>query len=239
MTLDFLKGGSMRRYLIFGVLLLIGLGLKAQYGLRLNYISSSAPNWELIQNDNISIISPVVLYQNGYKVGLDYWTRLPQKRVEFYPEIAFSTFKSTAFGPGLEAYGYKGKAISAILNTNFYLLDFTGDCDCPTFSKKGNLFKKGFFLSTHIGGQWHTKNSFNSVESSASIAPTVGAGLGLDIGLTDLITITPYIQYQLAINDEWESLATDHNRSELIDFETSSFQQFHFGIRVGFRPDYK
>ena len=229
----------MRRYLFLGVLLLIGLEIQGQFGIRVNYIKSSAPNWELIQNDNVSILSPVALFNDGNKIGLDYWTRLPQKRVEFYPELAFSSFKSTSYGPAFETNTYVGKSLSALLNTHFYLLDFAGDCDCPTFSKKGNLLKKGFFLSSHFGGQWHNKNSFSSAESYASVSPIFGIGAGLDIGLTDLITITPFIQYQVAINDNWESFAIDHNRNELVEFETSSFQQLHFGFRIGFRPDYK
>ncbi|MFT6807722.1 MAG: hypothetical protein ACJA01_000944 [Saprospiraceae bacterium] len=239
-ALDYLKAINMQRYLFLGVLLLLGLGLKGQFGLRINYVKSSAPNWEQFLEEN-SYFNPS-LFGSSVSLGLDYWFRLPQKRVEFYPSISYSKNSSHVNNSRLitELGDFEMKRIALNLNTHFYILDFKGDCDCPTFSKKGNFVKKGLFLSIHPGLAMHQKGfSLLSNQSEKSLIPNIGIGAGIDIGISDLFTITPIVQYNLSFEDTWENLSEATMDGEPTILETSNYNQLQLGIRIGFRPDYK
>ncbi|MEZ4980629.1 MAG: hypothetical protein R2769_03395 [Saprospiraceae bacterium] len=139
--------------------------------------------------------------------ALHYWFRINETRVEFFPEIGFTkgsfldypengTSQFTFIREAYQSYFFR-------IPTRFYVLDFEGDCNCPTFSKQGTFFKKGFFLMLAPGVQManfpvdygllvsgeEQKESFSRTGVSWSVA----GGLGLDIGISDAITITPMV----------------------------------------------
>ena len=211
----------------------------AQFGVRLNYGISEAPKWESIVDNLPGLSVGTDLFGPGYSVGIDYWLRLPQKRIEFYPELRYSLYRSdTGVLLGGQFLVVSSNSIALIANTHFYVLDFLGDCDCPTFSKQGGLVKKGFFFSVSPGLYYHKKSSDIFLGKLESISPVVGIGAGLDIGVSDLITVTPTIQYSIGFNDKLEGATTLINMPELQNLESSSFRQWLFGIRIGLRPDY-
>jgi hypothetical protein len=125
-------------------------------------------------------------------------------------------------------------------------LDFEGDCDCPTFSKDGTLVSKGFHFIAYTGVNRHdVETEFNTPFSdpadnfdTQSYTFKAGLGAGLDIGLTELITISPHILVSRnfgvnAINDASDLMVGE---SENI---SSSLNQVNFGLRLIFRPDYQ
>ena len=142
---------------------------------------------------------------------LNYWMRLKNIRMEFLPEIIYRqhdvepsrTFTEWAFA----------------VPTQFYILDFISDCNCPTFSKQNEFVKKGWFLSLV------PEYGILEVDNSSVSSLKIGLGTGIDIGVSDLITISPNITglYQILSSEEIELPQT----------------QFFAGIRVLFRPDYK
>jgi hypothetical protein len=200
----------------------------SQLGVNNRYQNLDDQPWE-------DILKVENLFENGYEIGLDYWFRLKEYRVEFMPELYFGN-ASTEF----EELKLKYRNIGLAVNTNFYIFDFIGDCQCPTFSKQGNFLTKGFFLSVAplIENQGKITRNIESRErgneSSFQFGATIGAGV--DIGLTDLITITPYIRYKVVPNAEWEAISSLGSGN----IGSSPYLQNHLmlGLRLGFRPDY-
>lgn len=225
----------MGRYLFFVFCFWVSAHASAQYGLRLSYSHSSAPTWQ-----DMSVIdqggSKSFFFGSGFTVGVDYWVRLPELRIEFYPEISYSAYKNSLLLQA-ESLAFKSQVWTVGVNTQFYLFDLKGDCDCPTFSKQGSLTKKGFFMTLKPGAQYHRKYT-NGAFSDASIAPSLGLGLGLDIGMSDLITLTPFAIYNIAFADHWSGLSDQVQDPTGMRLETSDFRQVSVGVRIGIRGDH-
>ncbi len=174
------------------------------------------------------------LFSPQWEVGLDYWFRLKKYRIEFSPELYFGIPKKTVFQSGA------GRLIHAgfQFNTLIYLFDLPGDCNCPTFSKQGPSLEKGFFVVLSPGFMW-TKFSANEIdnppEATTAFLPRMGAGIGYDIGISDLITLTPIIKYYAIWGAEWNDIKLLDN--DIKNSETS-WNQLQFELRIGLRPDY-
>jgi len=221
------------------VLWLIVYGCSAQFGIRAQYGLSDATNWEQLVQQTRQF-TDTRFFGSGYTIGVDYWLRLPQNRIEFYPEIRYSRYKTSAQLIALsQDIEVNSSSLGLVLNTHFYFLDFFGDCDCPTFSKRGGLVKKGFFLSLHPGVYYHKKSSDFALGQLDSVSPQIGIGAGLDIGVSNLITVSPTIQYSFGFNDTLDGAAALISVPEFQNLESATFRQFLFGLRVGLRPDYK
>lgn len=214
---------------IFGSSLAIG-----QIGIRTSYLNNDAPKWELtaLSGSNIEEIQP----ETGFSIGLDYWFRLKNRRVEFFPEINYASFTDN-WDVGLDL---KFNMYSFYLNTQIYFLDFAGDCDCPTFSKDGTFLDKGLFLLLSPGFSLQnfetspTEGQTTKVETNAI---NFGAGLGLDIGITDVFTITPYGGVRYFFSTPWETLNIELNQIGTLKTAQDNLLQVFAGIRLGFRFD--
>ena len=74
------------------------------------------------------------------------------------------------------------------------------------------------------------------------IARSMAAALGLDVGLSDMLTLTPLVGFRYYLPTQWESLSSpaffgDGSNGEGIMNEKSSIRQFYAGLRVGLRLD--
>jgi len=217
--------------------LVLSSDVSAQFGVRMSYSYSSAPNWSALLTEDVNGEATSAVFGSGYSVGLDYWFRFPQKRIEFYPEVSLSQYNKMLERRGLEI---QSSMLGLGVNTHFYILNFKGDCDLPTFLKKGNLLKKGLFVSLKPSIIYN-KKSIAKEPSEIDITPAMGIGLGLDIGVSNLITLTPFIQYNFHAKENWEELSI-HCKGTQAWFPyscTSSMRQPQLGLRIGFRPDYK
>jgi hypothetical protein len=56
----------------------------AQFGINAGYRSNGGNNWD-------NYLEGQDFIKSGYKVGIDYWFRLKNKRIEFTPELAIAT----------------------------------------------------------------------------------------------------------------------------------------------------
>jgi hypothetical protein len=159
--------------------------------------------------------------ESGSVVGANYWFRLKNKRIEFLPSVEISRFLS------LSNEDRQLLLVGAYWNTKFYIFDFQGDCNCPTFSKHGNTFGKGFFLSVSPGIEYGKTNidadDETSILEEQEWLPTAAIGAGLDFGISDLLTLTPYAQFRFA-----QSNGTQSN---------TTVERFVAGINIGLRFD--
>lgn len=227
----------MKQFIVFFVLSLFLMVNKAsaQYGINASYQTFSASNWEgLIQLSDLPGAAPI---ESGFAVGIDRWFRLKNARVEFFPELNYARY-SLDWADNTTSMTHQ--QISLLANTHFYLFDLEGDCDCPTFSKDGNFVKKGFYVEVSPGLSYAT-SSFkgrNDDPSNTSLIPSLGLGLGVDIGLSDLLTITPMIRFRRHFGAEWENLAENLDLElTTVDLtnQKSGLETFSFGLRLGLR----
>ena len=198
-------------------------------------IPTQNEKWDVVLNP----IEDHKLIPNNFGIGVDYWFRLKNYRVEFLPEINYAyTKKDVTFQEG--ALGeIKWQRIGFQFNTNIYLLNIKGDCNCPTFGKQDPLFKKGLYVQISPGIA-HLKSELNdqlisSIKSQT--VGTVGIGLGLDIGISQYFTITPWIRHGFELGLDWADLALFEVSSES-DYKINQ-NTTTFGLRMGYRYDYK
>lgn len=231
------KNPNLMRAVLFLLLTFFSqAALQAQFGIHSGYAVHKAEGWQLRRGSDIQSEPP----GNGYFIGIDYWFRLKNARVEFLPELNYTRLSTPIAAGSIET---QSQWYSLFFHVNFYPFDFKGDCDCPTFSKQGNYLQKGFFLQLSPGVSYME----NSIEGnrggpvkSTSIAPSAGIAAGMDFGVSDLLTISPVAGFRFFPGSEWETLpssAQDLNLDPLS--EKSSVSRLHAGIRLGWRFNYK
>ena len=91
-------------------------------------------------------------------------------------------------------------------------MSLEADCDCPTFSREAGLLEKGLFAEFITGASFFQaemgeENTIISEDSGTAFK--VGFGLGVEIGINDYVTISPFVRYQRYLNVEWEGLQED------------------------------
>lgn len=235
---------SIKPILLFLTLSLVfsANSLQAQFGVNAGYQVNQIDGWILSTNNVETEITG-----NGISLGIDYWFRLKDKRIEFLPELNYSSFESISFENNevIDEIGFQVDFLSFYFNTNIYLLDLLNDCNCPTFSKQNDFFKKGFFVQVSPGlslprFEYSNDNSTQTGDLQANIA----LGLGLDIGLTDLVTLTPLIRARYQPNVAWNATFPDPNDLNNPDVfpptmteSDANIWQYFAGLRIGVRLD--
>ncbi|MCO6488792.1 MAG: hypothetical protein J5I98_10260 [Phaeodactylibacter sp.] len=215
-----------------------------QLGLNATYRANDAPDW---QYNGAAQGAQDLLPASHIGFGLDYWLPMKAYRIDFLPELNFQKTNNTielADFPGQAEAQLSNTWLSFFFNANIYFLDLEGDCDCPTFSKSGGFLQKGLFLQVSPGVSWIQSKveSEGIAADSDDIALSAAVGLGLDIGLSDILTLTPIAGYRYYLPTRWESLGseafiTSPSGDTGIQSEESSIRQFYAGLRLGLRLD--
>ncbi len=223
----------MKKIIILSALIISTSTLMAQFGINAGLRVNGETNWQYFTDQDDFL-------KTGYKVGLEYWFRLKKVRVEFTPELNFSQFKTQYTSPIDDVYNFKQNIYGFHLNTNIYPLSFKDDCNCPTFKKDGQVIEKGFHIILSPGINYFDLSINKDSYKTNDIVFSAGLGVGLDIGLTDFLTITPVVMYHRYFEVEWEDL--DKALNYLDDLPTNaststSFNQFFFGARLSIRLD--
>lgn len=230
----------MKKFLLFLVLSFAGYHVYGQIGLNGGYNFNDASFWKITNGGNADDVIHD-FYGNQVSFGLDYWFRLPNHRVEFTPEISYSSNKSNYVYDPL-SYDLNATMISFFANTNFYVFDFTGDCDCPTFSKRGPELQKGFFLRVSPGISYfsHKLDSEGANLSGENFTFSIGAGAGIDFGISDFLTITPIAMLRYYPEIVWQDISVIDVGIKEWEYpkEQTSLTQIYLGLRIGLRFDY-
>ena len=225
---------STKQTLLVVILLLLSQGIYSQIGISAFYNSNNYAGWnDFFRNDANQITNTDRIFSTSVSVEVDYWFRLRDQRIEFYPYISYHQASTELQFANIDL-GLR--QIGGGVNTHIYLLDLIGDCDCPTFSKQGTFFKKGFFILAGVGADFSTK-AIDGDFRDGNIDLALQGGLGLDIGVTDVITLTPILRYRYLPSISWHELAPvfglDNNNV------STSGGQLGIGLRVGIRLDYR
>jgi len=225
-----LQNPSSMRLLFFQILLFSALGLHAQFGVQTSAIFNDA------SPDFITGVGelPADEFETGGEVALNYWFRLPKQRIEFLPTVRYATSKFGLAGISLREFG-------ADMKVNIYPFDFLGDCDCPTFGKQGPQLQKGFFLQASGGYSFYNSaftNALDEREVSNGNAVVFGGAIGLDIGLSNLLTLTPIVGARFATSAYRDTVFTDPDGLNETP-SSSKLTTLHAGLLVSFRFDHK
>ena len=226
----------------------------AQIGISYGFLNQSFEEWEsYASTNNFQITENQNLFQEGHNWGLEYWFRLKNKRIEFTPELFFNYQRSQFIGfpvdltsSTVNQLDWSSRAYGINFKTQIYWLDLEGDCDCPTFSKSEPFFKRGFYTILAIGAyQFQNQSSFitptnTSVQKHNQFNGKLGAGLGLDLGLSNLITLSPFVIHEwhqpLKLVEEIIPLAVGNTWTEGIQANRTGIM---FGIKLVLRFDQK
>ena len=187
----------------------------AQIGFHVSYTA-------LEETEVGEITNQIVLSnETGLSLGFDYWFRLKQKRIEFLPTVFYTIYNSDH---GISNYGLR-------LSTSIYPFDFNGDCNCPTFSKQNDALKKGFFIRLSPGiSHWRAQPGQRENGKSDAWIPELTGSVGVDFGITNLITISPEIRLRHIVGADWTG-------DEM--YTVNSFRVVEPSIRLGMRFDKK
>ena len=217
----------MKNILLFVFTMLFFQNAYAQVGLSAGFKMMNASAWtDFLNQKNQSNSSN---YQ-GISVGLDYWFRLEKKRIEFFPTLSYEKYQQN-FGLSKDEIN----TLNFYFNTNIYFFDFEGDCNCPTFSKGGKVFEKGFFIQVSPGVSYFTTKFATATDDTTdkNLNFGLGIGAGLDIGISDFFTVTPLVRYTWLPSVTREELAlVNELPNDALDTDIS---QFFVGIRLGLR----
>ena len=216
--------------------------LSAQIGISGAYSNIGTPGWEdIISSEGVN------QFNNGYTIGIDYWSRLKDYRIEFLPELSYSRFDNEFDGTPLvpSTLNSELSIIALTANTQIYLFDLEGDCDCPTWGKEGGFFNKGFFISIGPGVSLIQHSDIPNLDlvasenvESTSLRFLAAVGLGFDIGITKSITATLFAKYKWHAPGVWDGLDQLIELSpSMQSFEdtNSAITQFEPGLKIHYR----
>lgn len=213
----------------------------AQFGINGGYQFNDAEKWKIVNGGNSNDVIHD-FYENNMGFGIDYWFRLPNKRIEFTPELNYQNNKGSYQYDPLE-YELSSTTISLFANTNFYVFDFKGDCHCPTFSKKGPELQKGLFFRISPGLSYFSSNiqSAGIETKGETFAFSIGAGAGIDFGISEFLTITPIALFRYYPTLGWKDISTIDIGIKEWSYpeDETSLKQIYLGLRLGFRFDYQ
>ncbi len=204
------------------------------------------------QDEHSRLVGESEVFNLSHEVGLAYWFKLKERRVEFHPSINYGTNQDMDVTIDGSTKEYNWQSFYLDVPMHIYLLDFEGDCNCPTFSKDGNVFEKGAFvyfspgIGYHLFDDYYASGSFigagdykvETNNSALNFRATLG--MGIDIGLGDLITITPSVgfAYGTAVQrDLLDGLDTEIESVDMVE-ASNAYTQFLPALRLTFRPDY-
>ena len=210
-----------------------------QFGLNGTWNFPDTP-FEDLQLNNLPEVQTNEFYTSGFSIGIDYWFRPEKFRLEFMPEFNFSQMRNDVLTTGT----LQSTALGIRLNMNIYPFDFLSDCDCPTWSKQDPIFQKGFFFQLSPGFQYWTHQYLSAASHENEIMHDtswrLAAGAGLDIGISDLVTLTPFVRYAFQLGAQ-EAPFEDVPPFEFQEStDLSPFQpwsQWEAGLRIGIRLD--
>lgn len=230
-----------KTYLTTLLSLFICLSCFGQFTLSAKYESNGAEAWDDAVIAQLGNDAQVL--SNGLSVHIGYWLKpLEEYRWNIIPEIGYATGTTEASSDPI-VNEYTWNRFDLTINNHIYLMDMESDCNCPTFSKDGNFFTKGFFFNiapglsmNGIDHRYDDNGEGNTLAGDKKIVPKIGIGVGMDIGIHDLITITPIFNYTKFFGNAWSPFRVNETQtSEVIE---SGISQTDVGIRMNFRFDY-
>ncbi len=168
---------------------------------------------------------------SGWSVEAAYWFRLKDYRVEFYPGVGISSLT----GENSSLYDeYELNLTHLFWGTRIYPFTFEDDCMCPTFNKQSGFFEDGFFISLtphFIFSEQTTRLTAIEEDQIKSNTYLLDIGAGLDIGISEFLTITPEFRYRFSGDFDSTLPGVDINQTQW----NSNLSGWYVGLGIGLR----
>jgi len=228
-------------------LFLVGLALflfsntsfaQLQGGISGAYFVQTIPEWETAVFGNRSNER---LLKSGFAQEID----LKIAGFENY-RIQFHLNAGTAYSKTIQEERldrkFELRQIDLSLSSKIFLLSLEADCDCPTFSRDAGLLEKGFYLELIAGASSYNAKMKDIYEvNDKGLSLKLGVGIGIEIGINDQVTISPYARFNRFFKNEWTGLQaaiSDLDVTEInIASDISPINQLSGGIRLGISLD--
>jgi len=202
-----------------------------QGGISGAYFSQNIPEWEAAV---FGTQSDEQLLNSGFSQEVDLKIAgFENYRIQFHLNAGHAFSKTS-----LETRTFELRQIDLSLSSKIFLLSLEADCDCPTFSRDAGLLEKGFYVELIAGASSYNATLTDVFElNDKGIGLKLGLGMGLEIGINDQITISPYVRYNRFFSNEWEGLQETIGTLDNIESDrgsnTSPINQVSAGIRLG------
>lgn len=204
-----------------------------QGGISGTYFTQSIPEWEAAV---LGTRSNEQLLKSGFGQAVDLKIAgFENYRIQFH--LNAGTNKATT---SLENRQFKLRKNDIGLSGKIFILSLEADCDCPTFSREAGFLEKGLFVEVLAGAsfiQSEMTETSTLISEGNEVVFKAGLGLGVEIGITDYVTISPFVRYQHYFNAEWEGLQTDiaafDQTTVTAGSDSTPINQFSAGIRLG------
>lgn len=217
-----------RVLLIVLVLFFISVESFSQIGIDFIGNSNNYKTWNELLYEKAVKDSEIFKY--SYGVGVNYWFSLHDLRVEFTPGLYFlhSEFVLDEKEAGVKYVSNQG---GLEFDINVYLFDFYRKSykrDCPSFSNGNDWLKSGFFVQASpkiFGDQRELLNSEKNIRY-LNIGGKFDFGVGIDIGISKHLVISPILKYGFDFGDKWEGLSEYHGEDNFSDRSSNSYISF-------------
>jgi len=214
--------------------------INAQMDLIFQYQHPSFTDWDLVVNDFYAgqdDNNAEKIFEHAFAIGAAYRIFPSEVRMGFLPELSFAYAlenRKSEFQQGKYVY----RQIAFALPFQVFPFDLYGDCNCPTFGKENDFFKRAFFLKFipeidyQVLSYTNELNLSHEPDYTNNTAFSLGVGMGLNIALTQLLTLSPEISYHNVFSEKWGGLASLHGLAESLD--KTSANNLRFGLRLSF-----
>jgi hypothetical protein len=217
---------------LFSCLMFLSIETHGQVGIK---VVNTWPQNRIAEASSSNKLFPALI-----GVGVDYWFRLRKYRLEFLPALHVQYAHESIIINNEKVGKLNWTVFEFVPVLQFYPFDFKNDCMCPTFSKQGQFFKKGFFINIAPGIAQSNLSNVSQLDvnqqplKSSQWIPFIRGGMGIDIGVSDLLTLSPAINYQLAQSVDWSAIFSSTSSND-INIYTGLF----LSARLGWRFDRK
>lgn len=205
-----------------------------QGGISGTYFVQTIPEWETAVFGNRSNER---LLNSGFAQEIDFKIAgFENYRIQFHLNAGTAFSKTIPIDPIDRSYSLR--QIDVSLSSKIFLLSLEADCDCPTFSRDAGLLEKGFYVEFIAGASSYNATLKDVYEvNDKGIGLKLGIGMGIEIGINDQVTVSPYARYNRFFNNEWAGLQTavaDLDNAESNNgSDISPINQISAGIRLG------
>ncbi|MFK7982304.1 MAG: hypothetical protein AB8G86_20145 [Saprospiraceae bacterium] len=221
-------------FFVFSMLFYTNISFaQLQGGISGTYFTQSLSNWE---TTIFGLRSNEQLLKSGFGQAVDLKIAgFDNYRIQFH--LNAGTNNATT---SLENRQFKLRKNDVSLSGKIFFLSLEADCDCPTFSREAGFLEKGLFAEFITGASFfqaemEEENTIISEDNGTVFK--VGFGLGVEIGINDYVTISPFVRYQRYFNAEWEGLQEDLfivDPTTIVDATNATpINQVSAGIRLG------
>jgi hypothetical protein len=193
----------MKRLWAICLLLLPVIG-KGQLGGYVGYGMSSAPAWQM---ELLGVGRAEPPGKGGF-MGLEYELPIAKLRMALVPGLQLARLST----PEIVGVHTRSSWYSALLQWRIYPMDIRGDCNCPTFSRKGSIIKKGLWMGAAAGlTAMDNRIMFDQLQGvriQRSLSYQAVLTAGLDLGLSDHLGVSPFIALTYFPKVSWTALST-------------------------------